>query len=122
MKNDKNLIDIHVGKRVRTIRVSQDLGMEETAQRLGISVACYRKSERGERRFKASELSDLSRTLRVNVAIFFGALKALEKSISRATLAIQEQGDGESGLTAKVIPLFRQSAEARIPIRAHRRP
>ena len=122
MKKGKNPIDVHVGKRVQTIRVSRDLSEKEIADRLGLSVAVYGESEQGDRRFEACELRELSDALRVNVAFFFGALGALKKSISRYALVIHEQGDGDSELTAEVIPMFRQSAGARTPNRARRRP
>lgn len=104
MKKICNAIDVHVGQRVRITRIYRELTAEITARRLGLSVAGYNESELGERRFQARELQDLSQLLNVKAASFFGDLKAMQASISRA--AIEPCAlDDKTELTAEIIPM-----------------
>ncbi len=73
-KARSNLIDAHVGQRVRLRRSLLGLSQEELGQQLGLSFQQVQKYERGANRVGASRLFDLANALDVPVGYFFDDL------------------------------------------------
>jgi len=66
-----NLIDAHVGSRVRLRRTLLGLSQEKLGEAIGLTFQQVQKYERGANRIGASRLFDLSRVLDVPVSFFF---------------------------------------------------
>lgn len=66
-----NLIDVHVGNRIRMRRNLLGLSQEITAGRLGLTFQQLQKYERGTNRVSGSRLYDIGQILGVTVDWFF---------------------------------------------------
>jgi transcriptional regulator with XRE-family HTH domain len=66
-----NLIDMHVGSRVRMRRLMLDLSQTDIADALGLTFQQVQKYEKGSNRISASRLQHLSQILQVPVPFFF---------------------------------------------------
>jgi transcriptional regulator with XRE-family HTH domain len=66
-----NLIDSHVGGRMRLRRAMMGLSQERLADALGLTFQQVQKYERGVNRVSASRLFDLARILEVPISFFF---------------------------------------------------
>jgi transcriptional regulator with XRE-family HTH domain len=69
-----NLVDQHVGRRMRLRRVLLGLSQEDLAQRLGGSSQLMQKYEAGETRVSASRLYEIGQQLGVPITWFFADL------------------------------------------------
>jgi transcriptional regulator with XRE-family HTH domain len=70
-KDQPNLIDVHVGSRVRLRRNMLGLSQEKLGKELGLTFQQVQKYERGANRIGASRLHDLSRVLQVPLSFFY---------------------------------------------------
>ena len=95
-KPGSNLIDAHVGKRIRLRRLLAGINQAELAQRMGITLQQVHRYECGVNRVGASRLFDLARLLDVPVAYFFDemgrdAVRAAPQSpLASATSAVSD--------------------------------
>ena len=64
-------IDLHVGKRLRELRMLKGLGQSQIAKLLGITFQQVQKYERGANRVSASRLYDIAEALGVPVSYFY---------------------------------------------------
>ena len=91
-----NLIDAHVGKRIRLRRLLAGINQAELAQRMGITLQQVHRYECGVNRVGASRLFDLARLLDVPIAYFFDemgrdAVRAAPQSpLASATSAVSD--------------------------------
>jgi len=69
-----NLVDLHVGGRVRLRRKMVGLSQERLADALQLTFQQIQKYERGANRISASKLYEIARTLQVPVSYFFDGL------------------------------------------------
>lgn len=69
--NSPDPIDIHVGSRIRSRRLSLDISQGNLGEILGITFQQVQKYERGTNRVSASRLYHLSQILKVPVTFFF---------------------------------------------------
>jgi transcriptional regulator with XRE-family HTH domain len=67
-------VDTHVGRRLRSLRKTNDLSQKEVAGMAGISFQQLQKYERGNNRISASRLWALAKGLKVPVGYFFEGL------------------------------------------------
>ncbi len=67
-------VDIHVGKKLKQLRVLRGMTQTEVAQGLGISFQQVQKYELGRNRISASKLFEISRILNVAPSYFFDGL------------------------------------------------
>ncbi len=74
MVSKPNLIDIHVGGRVRLRRTLLGMSQEKLAQPLGLTFQQIQKYERGANRIGSSRLFKLSQILDVPVSFFFDGM------------------------------------------------
>jgi transcriptional regulator with XRE-family HTH domain len=73
MKNP-DLVDRHVGARLRFLRMQAGMSQEALGNRLGLTFQQVQKYEKGQNRIGASRLYQLSRILRAPVSFFFEGL------------------------------------------------
>lgn len=66
-----NLVDVHVGGRVRLRRMLLGMSQEKLADRLGITFQQIQKYEKGANRIGASRLQQISQALETPIAFFF---------------------------------------------------
>ncbi|KZB52720.1 hypothetical protein TH44_07130 [Thalassospira xiamenensis] len=64
-------IDLHVGKRLRELRMLKGLGQSQIAKLLGITFQQVQKYERGANRVSASRLYDIAEALGVPISYFY---------------------------------------------------
>ncbi len=64
-------VDIHVGSRLRALRVRRSLSQTNLADKLGLSFQQVQKYETGANRVSASKLFDISRIMGVTPNYFF---------------------------------------------------
>lgn len=74
VKNSPDPIDIHVGRRVRDLRVTSGVSQMLLAVQIGLTFHQVQKYERGENRISASMLFRISCILKVPVSYFFEGL------------------------------------------------
>ena len=70
-KRSPNQTDIHIGKRVRMMRLARGLSQTDLATRLGITFQQIQKYERGTNRVGAGRLQEIANLLGVTPAFFF---------------------------------------------------
>lgn len=71
MTKKANLVDVHVGLRIRAARLAAGLSQERLGNALGVTFQQVQKYEKGANRVGAGRLSDIARVLSVPVAYFF---------------------------------------------------
>ncbi|MEH0198728.1 helix-turn-helix domain-containing protein [Caulobacter sp. CCNWLY153] len=69
-----NLVDLHVGGRVRMRRKMLGVSQEHLADALKLTFQQVQKYERGANRVSASKLYEIAKTLQVPVSYFFDGL------------------------------------------------
>jgi len=68
-------VDEILGERIRELRTSSHLSIDEVAKSAKMSASDYEMGERGKRRFSAIEAFDIARTLGIELAELLSALK-----------------------------------------------
>lgn len=71
---EPDVVDRHVGSRLRLLRMKAGLSQEALGNRLGLTFQQVQKYEKGQNRIGASRLYQLSRILRAPVSVFFEGL------------------------------------------------
>jgi len=71
VKKTPDLIDRHVGSRVRMQRMLLKMSQEKLGEALGITFQQVQKYEKGQNRISASRLQQISRALSVPTAFFY---------------------------------------------------
>ncbi len=71
MSKKANLVDLHVGLRIRAARLAAGLSQERLGNALGVTFQQVQKYEKGANRVGAGRLSDIARVLSVPVSYFF---------------------------------------------------
>lgn len=84
-KGFPNLIDVHVGRRIRQRRTLLGMSQEKLAEAIGLTFQQIQKYERGSNRLGSSRLFDVARILDVPISYFFEDMEAgvADKSPSR---------------------------------------
>jgi transcriptional regulator with XRE-family HTH domain len=78
-----NLVDKHVGLRLRWRRRELKLSQESLAEKLGITFQQVQKYERGTNRVSAGRLFELARALKVTVPYFFEGAEAVTRALAK---------------------------------------
>lgn len=71
MRSEPDPVDVHVGHRVRHIRILCDLTQEELGEKIGVSYQQIQKYETGANRISASKLYAIATTFAVAPGWFF---------------------------------------------------
>ena len=66
-----NVIDLHVGGRVRALRKALKISQSSLSQHLDVTFQQVQKYERGSNRISASKLYEIAQVLQVPVGFFF---------------------------------------------------
>ena len=74
MKQRANIVDIHIGNRVRRTRVFRNVGLTELAAAAQITIFELKAREDGRIRFAAFELAEVAKFLQVRPQFFFEGL------------------------------------------------
>jgi transcriptional regulator with XRE-family HTH domain len=77
-------VDIHVGRRMKEMRVIRGLTQADVAAKLELSFQQIQKYELGRNRISASRLYELAMLLDVSPAYFFGGLDGAQENDSGA--------------------------------------
>lgn len=88
--------DVHVGHRLREVRIMRGLTQTQLGERLGISFQQVQKYEKGTNRIGSSRLWDMCGILDVPVSFFFDGLsdeKTDDEKISRRALQLAKELD-----------------------------
>jgi hypothetical protein len=64
-------LDLHLGERLRLLRIARGVSLEEMASLLGLTVRDVHEHERGIKRIPASRLVEYAETLEVRLSRFF---------------------------------------------------
>lgn len=67
-------VDVHVGQRVRMLRVAAGMSQERLGEALGVTFQQVQKYEKGVNRFSASRLFQTAQALGVRVSVLFDGL------------------------------------------------
>ncbi len=78
-----NLIDKHVGRRLRWRRRELKLSQEVLAERLGVTFQQVQKYERGANRVSAGRLFELAQALDTTILYFFEGADAVNAAITQ---------------------------------------
>jgi transcriptional regulator with XRE-family HTH domain len=71
---EPNLVDVHVGRRIRLRRSLLEMSQSDLGKELGLTFQQVQKYERGDNRVSASRLFDIARVLDVTISFFFDDL------------------------------------------------
>lgn len=71
---EPNLVDVHVGRRIRLRRSLMEMSQSDLGKELGLTFQQVQKYERGDNRVSASRLYDIARVLDVTISFFFDDL------------------------------------------------
>ncbi len=71
-KKTPHPVDVHVGGRIRMLRILFGMNQDRLGEHLGLSFQQIQKYERGANRIAASRLYQFSRIFSVPVELFFG--------------------------------------------------
>jgi transcriptional regulator with XRE-family HTH domain len=100
-----DLVDIHVGSRIRIRRILLGMTQEMLGNALGLTFQQVQKYERGGNRVSASRLYDLGQALDVPLSFFFD-------DMPEETLAGAAPKSGQSGIAAELSPLMKHEGVA----------
>lgn len=88
--------DVHVGKRLREVRIMRGLTQTQLGEKLGISFQQVQKYEKGTNRIGSSRLWDMCGILDVPVSFYFEGLSEKstdDEKISRRALQLAKELD-----------------------------
>ena len=87
-----NPIDVHVGKRIKTLRLVRGWTQEELAKSVDLSFQQVQKYERGSNRVSAGRLYELAKALNVPIQYFFDEYhEESSESTSGAPIGLKEE-------------------------------
>ena len=107
MREALNVIDKHVGNRVRMRRLMLDMSQTALADGLGISFQQVQKYEKGTNRISASRLQQIADVLEVPVPFFFEELPAQTTAQEREATSVSPTMVNDFLATAEGLELCR---------------
>ncbi len=90
-----NLIDKHVGRRMRWRRKEVKISQEALAERLGVTFQQIQKYERGTNRLSAGRLYELAEALDTDIGYFYEGVADVNAAVARG---MAEDGEAFTGL------------------------
>ena len=119
MKKTPDLIDRHVGSRVRMRRMLLKMSQEKLGEALGLTFQQIQKYEKGLNRIGASRLQQISKTLNVPPSFFFEGAPTGVAATSDGPASFEEEGQSQYVVdfmsTAEGLHLNRSFARIRNP-------
>jgi transcriptional regulator with XRE-family HTH domain len=104
-----HVVDEHVGKRLRQLRLLQGMSQSVVAEALGLTFQQVQKYERGTNRISASKLYDAAMLLGVSIASFYEGLPLSKEKSADADIIAQVATDGD---IARLVRLFQSTSPA----------
>lgn len=92
-----NLIDKHVGRRVRWRRRELNFSQEKLGELLGLTFQQIQKYEKGVNRISAGRLFEMARVLDTNISYFYQGADEMGEAMARG-FAEEDQNDIVTGL------------------------
>jgi len=99
-RSANHLIDMHVGARVRAVRLQRGLSQSALARQLGLSFQQLQKYETAANRISASTLYTISRALEVEPYYFFDGLN--DASYSPEMMELDLEAVRIAGLISRI--------------------
>ena len=90
-----NPVDLHVGSKLREIRLKRGLSQERLAEEMGITFQQVQKYEKGLNRIGASRLWDLSQVLGEPISYFYEGMNEDEKNKSPRKINLLRDGKNQ---------------------------
>ena len=119
MKKTPDLIDRHVGSRVRMRRMLLKMSQEKLGDALGLTFQQIQKYEKGLNRIGASRLQQISKTLNVPPSFFFEGAPTGAATAGDGPAGFEEEGQSQYVVdfisTAEGLHLNRSFARIRNP-------
>ena len=119
MKKTPDLIDRHVGSRVRMRRMLLKMSQEKLGEALGLTFQQIQKYEKGLNRIGASRLQQISKTLNVPPSFFFEGAPTGVAATADGPASLEEEGQSQYVVdfmsTAEGLHLNRSFARIRNP-------
>ena len=119
MKKTPDLIDRHVGSRVRMRRMLLKMSQEKLGEALGLTFQQIQKYEKGLNRIGASRLQQISKTLNVPPSFFFEGAPTGGVATADGPAGFEEEGQSQYVVdfmsTAEGLHLNRSFARIRNP-------
>ncbi len=119
MKKSPDLIDRHVGSRVRMRRMLLKMSQEKLGEALGLTFQQIQKYEKGLNRIGASRLQQISKTLNVPPSFFFEGAPTGVAATADGPAGFEEDGQSQYVVdfmsTAEGLHLNRSFARIRNP-------
>ncbi|MBB3937998.1 transcriptional regulator with XRE-family HTH domain [Aureimonas phyllosphaerae] len=84
-KNERDPIDVHVGARLRLVRTSRRLSLEELGRQIGVTYQQIQKYETGSNRISAATLYRISQLFEISPTFFFEGLTSQGETDEAAT-------------------------------------
>lgn len=94
-------VDVHVGKKIREVRLLRGLTQVNVAEKLGLSFQQLQKYETGYNRVSASKMFEIAQLLEVEPSYFFEGLprsgeeqkEAMDERTAKAAMALSSIED-----------------------------
>ncbi|HTO80260.1 MAG TPA: helix-turn-helix transcriptional regulator [Methylocystis sp.] len=119
MKKTPDMIDRHVGSRVRMRRMLLKMSQEKLGEALGLTFQQIQKYEKGLNRIGASRLQQISKTLNVPPSFFFEGAPTGATTTGDGPAGFEEEGQSQYVVdfisTAEGLHLNRSFARIRNP-------
>ena len=86
MRLEPDVVDVHVGRRVRQIRLLKNLTQEELGEKIGVSYQQVQKYETGANRISASRLYRIAVEFDVAPGWFFDGIEKVEVDLPSTSI------------------------------------
>ncbi|GGD10579.1 hypothetical protein GCM10011335_11830 [Aureimonas glaciei] len=83
MRLEPDVVDVHVGRRVRQVRLLKNLTQEELGQKIGVSYQQVQKYETGANRISASRLYRIAVEFEVEPGWFFDGIERVDVDLDQ---------------------------------------
>ncbi len=130
-----NVVDKHVGRRLRWRRRELNFSQEKLGELLGLTFQQIQKYEKGVNRISAGRLFEIARVLDTSINYFFLGAEEMDEAVSRSFAEDKTKADVFSGmidsdavdlvvafqsipdprLRQSILAMVRNSAEAFVP-------
>lgn len=101
-ENERNEIDVTVGRNIRLVRESRGLSQRQLAELIGVTFQQVQKYETAADRISASRLAETARALRCSIAkLFAGVDVGVKKTTGYSAAALKVAADFDRIASAK---------------------
>ncbi len=114
-KDEEALLDIHIGKQIRSRRLFLGLNQTEVAEKLGVTFQQIQKYEKGKNKMTANRLYQLSLILDISINYFFEDFNRNQDSLQEtgAEFTHYKKEDKRRADSMKLLNLFHKISNNR---------